>query len=87
MARATMPEATIQKDGDSLFWKSYVRGACQSPMPAPANDFFRPQDLYELPLGCLIAIGSNARHDFGSLGRIKNVYHKNTMASTLTRWQ
>jgi hypothetical protein len=59
MLRTAMPEAAIDKQGDTFFSKDEVGPARQRNVPPPAADPVRSQNRHKLQLGVFVSARSN----------------------------
>jgi hypothetical protein len=73
--RATMPEATIHKDRETLCRKDEVRISENTSAPTPPLDLVSAKNPNQTQFGGLVAPAFYARHDFGSLRNRKHVRH------------
>jgi hypothetical protein len=56
MFGATMPEASVDKDGDALMWEDEVWAAWQRMMAPPALDSGVPKNRGEFELGISVPL-------------------------------
>ena len=75
-----MPEAAVNKDGESGAAEDKVRAAWKRLVPPPACNAGGAQDPGELQLGGLVAPGANCCHDSAAFCLRENVGHGQTLA-------
>lgn len=74
--RAAVPETAVHKDCDFMFGEGKVGLAEDRPLPSPSGDAFRAQEGCKQHLRLLVALPSDAGHDFGAFRPREDVGHR-----------
>lgn len=75
-ARATMPKAAVNKQGDAGFWERKVGTPQNRQMPTPAGDSVLPQDFQGFKLRAGVAASADFCHDFRPLALSNGVHNQ-----------
>ena len=81
----TMPEASINKDCNTLFWKNKIWVTLNFIIAPPSYNVLLFKRLNQLQFRRLILLGFDSAHDIRSLFFAKNIGHSYYLASNSMR--
>lgn len=83
--RATVPETTVDEDGEFEFGENEIGFAEDRGFATPAGDAVQPENRHQLQLRVLVPGATDAGHDVRAFGLGENVAHGESMLQLAAR--